>query len=688
MEKLVFRVNGTHGDRMNPLGEDMRRTLFALMFVLAIPAMAAAQVTLKLDAKEAANWKVIKKGNVAEKLTVEAVDGKLILEGRGRVQRILRFDINAAPVFKANMSSATAVYNMGVFVSRGKKRHVVLRSDKAAQCEKTLALKEARQGKDTVVIDIILVGGRYELSALAFAPTGQPDGKGAPAAPTGKGAPDQPKTSAPVVDRSVLPAYTRGASGRAYTIYVEQMPGADWDEKIRNAVNRAATGSSGSTIVFPPTEISIKQTIKLWKQMRTKDVDTRCQNVEMRDITQVWASMKGANRAHIPRGITLQGAAGKTVLKWAGGKNQVMLDMPAPWHCTVRNLSFDGNNTEGIIGLRYRAGWEFGVNGGKRNLFEGLNFIRMDVCVDIGGPFCPDLVASTFRRFGVQACRIGFRLTGGNVAEIWFENGMAGGCEEATWKLIGFRGRVVRNLAEKGTPTKERVFRDADGREIFLEQIPKACFKKHVRQNKPHPDVPGSNRRSWVGGGAPTTFISKVVSHSSFAKAWVIDSNRAPVRVEHLRCEGAAGVLRMGGRGMRNVRFDDILIDVNATTAGNSSGYAILYEKQGPLLLMGGVLEGRVGLGNKTECRVMGTRFHNRQRPFSAYLRQGDTLPEGSFFKIVGKKSILPHRRLPGLLAKGGTHKKIGFVQLPGTEGAKIKDAFSGDITPMKPDEK
>jgi|GEM_PF-1036706 len=468
-----------------------------------------------------------------------------------------------------------------------------------------------------------------------------------------------------------VPPIVYGADGKKYQIYVEQMPGETWDDKIRNAINRACDGGDGAEIILPPRHIPLTRTIMLWRQRKSNNVDTRCEDVQMRDLRQVWASMKGQTKSDLLRGITLRGAPGVTVLLWQGGENQVVIDMPAPWHITVKDLSIDGNNTEGLVGMRYRAGWEFGVNGGKQNTFKNIDIKRADVGIDVGGPFAPDLVASTFHRIGINACRIGMRFVGGNVAEQWVENSMSGSCWEANFKLISFQGRVVRSIKEKNEPTDLRVFKDADDNEIFLEQIPKACFKKHVRR-KEHPDVPGSVDYHWVGGGGPTVFFSNMVIHNSFANAWVFDTNWATIRVQHIRCEGAAGVLRSSKKGMRNLRFNDVLIDVNATTTGNSSGYVIQYEKAGPIHFIGGVFEGPIGLGSNAVCYAIGTRFHNRGRKMNAYLHEGVEVPAESFFQPNGKTRLLPHRRKPGISVSSGVHEKIGFVQLPDTTGMRV----------------
>ena len=477
--------------------------------------------------------------------------------------------------------------------------------------------------------------------------------------------PDQPR-------RWQVPESIRGESGRAYVVYVEAMPGENWDDKISAAIKQALTGGTAAEVIFPPGHLTITRPIKVWRHRKTAKANTLAEGVELADIRQVWASIKGGRRQDLPKGIVLRGAGGgATRLIWAGGPNQVVIDLPAPWYVEVRNLHIDGNNKEGLIGLRYRPGWEFEANGGKKNTFEGIRLERLDVGIHIGGPFGPDLVGSTFRQISVNACRIGIRLVGANVAEMWFKECFIGSCEEAGFKLVGHRGRVLRNLREKDEPTNEDVVKDADGREVFIEQMPPELVKQKLRESE-HPDVPGSKSRSWAGGGAPTCYMSDIVSHMHHPSAWMIDSNWAAVRLEHVRMEGCSGLLRVSGEGMINVRFNDILIDVNAVTTGNAGGHAIEYHKGGPIYFLGGTFEGPIGLGQNTICYSLGARFLNRKRPMSGYIKEGDRLPKGSFFRHTGEMVTVPHRRWKGERVRSGIHEEIGFRQLPGTAGARI----------------
>lgn len=482
----------------------------------------------------------------------------------------------------------------------------------------------------------------------------------------------EPKTDEPAAERQRLPTHTYGDRGLPYTVHVEQMPGESWDEKIRNAVNQAVFNGMGAEVVLPPGHLTIKQPIRLWKQRKTREADTTADGIELADIRQVWAAVKGGRRQDLPSGLVFRGAtAGATKLIWEGGPNQVIIDMPAPWYCELSNLRIDGGNAEGTIGIRYRAGWEFGVNGGKKNVFERIALERLDVGIHIGGPFGPDLVGSTFRHISAHACRIGFLLESANVAEMWFKECFLGSCEEAGFKLVGHRGRVLRHLAEKDAPVTDEVVVDAFGREIFLEQLAPRLAQEKVREGA-HTDVPGSASRPWAGGGSPTCYISDLVAHMQHPQAWMIDSNWACVRLEHVRMEGCSGVLRVQGKGMRNLRFNDILIDVNAVTTGGLNGYAIEYQKGGPITFIGGTFEGPIGLGQNAVCYSVGARFLERRRRMPGFVRDGFTLPEGSFFKLTGKPTTIPYRRWKGQRVESGVHDAIGFEQLPGTSGARV----------------
>lgn len=454
--------------------------------------------------------------------------------------------------------------------------------------------------------------------------------------------------------------------GRAYVVYAEAMPGETWAQKINAAVQRAMAGGAGGEVVLPPRWIELDQPIKLWRQRTGADVDTRAEGVELADLGAVYQSIRGGRIQDLPRGLVLRGAGGgATRLIWTGGPNQVVIDLPAPWYCEVRNLTIDGNNTEGLIGIRYRAGWEFGANGGKNNLFEGLRLSRMDVGIDVGGPFGPDLVAGQFRGIQISAVRQGFRFVSANVAEMWLSGVMITNYDECGIDLVTHGGRVVRSLAERDTPTEENVLRDPDGREIFLEQIPETAIAQKLMRT-PHPDVEGSAGRPWVGGGGPTVVIDNVVAHAKHPASWLVRSFHSPVRLAHVRHEGPGGILQAWA-GAPDGRFNDILEDVNAVSPGGIEGWVIDYNRPGPLYLIGGTFEGPIALGSGATVYNLGAKFANHGRSGSGLIPPDFALPEGSFYQRSGEQQTWPERQWPGDVAVSGVHEQVGFVQRPGS---------------------
>ncbi len=459
--------------------------------------------------------------------------------------------------------------------------------------------------------------------------------------------------------------------GRAYVVFADRMEGETWAEKINAAIQRAMRGGAGATVMLPPRYIEIDQPIKVWRQRVGQDVDTRAEGVELADIGAVYESIKGGRVQDLPRGMVISGAGGgATRLIWTGGPNQVVIDLPAPWQCEVRNLTIDGNNAEGLIGVRYRAGWEFGANGGKRNAFEGLRLSRMDVGFHVGGPFGPDLVAAEFRNIQISAVREGFRFVGANVAEMWLSGIMISNYDDCGFNLVTQSGRVVRGIAERDTPTDENVLRDADGREIFLEQIPETAIGQKLMRAE-HPEVEGSAQRPWVGGGGPTVTIYNVVAHARNPASWLVKSFHSPVRLSYLRHEGPGGILKAWG-GAAHGRFNDVLTDVNAVTPGGLEGLVIDYDRPGPLYMIGGTLEGPVALGRNAVVYDMGCKFVNRGRGMSGLVTPDLVLPEGAFYQRTGEQQTWPERRWPGDFVVAGTQEQVGFIQKPGTTGARV----------------
>ena len=316
------------------------------------------------------------------------------------------------------------------------------------------------------------------------------------------------------------------------------------------------------------------------------------------------------------RGAVLRGAGAgdATNLVWAGAEDSVMLDMPGPSGVRVEDINFDGNNTPGVIGLRYRSGWEFGNNGGKDNIFERLSFIRLDVGISIGDDMLsPDLVASSFRHVRIDGgVSVGFRAIGGNVAGMYYEDIMAE-CEKATWRLRTVSFRLIRPRSEAGSPPPKggELMRNAAGGEIFLEQMPR-FWLAHTAIRR--------NGQVYAGGGEPTVSIRNVVSSVDFCDAWLVESDSAPVRIQGVRMEGCGGLYRnhdiAGNSAEAEMqsprRFSDILIDVSAHSNGGGLDDAVIdYANVGPLYIVGGSLGGSIKLAPRSQVFSIGSYFES-----------------------------------------------------------------------------
>lgn len=458
--------------------------------------------------------------------------------------------------------------------------------------------------------------------------------------------------------------------GRAYVVFADRMEGETWSEKINAAIQRALAGGVGATVVLPPRYIEIDRPIKVWRQRVGEGVDTRAEGVELARLGEAMAAIKGGRPQDLARGLEIRGAgSGATRLIWTGGPNQVVIDMPAPWDCSVNSLSIDGQNAEGLIGLRYRAGWEFGINGGKRNTFDDLVITRVRTAIHVGDPFIPDLVGGDFRNIHVSACVDGFRFVSGNVAEMWVSNAMVTGYEEAGFRLMATTGRAVRSIEERGEEPDVPVFTDSYGNEIFLEQIPEEAKRQKLMQAE-HPEIEGSVARPWVGGGSPTVVIQNVVAHAKDPRAWLVDAYHGRLRLQGVRSEGPGGLFRARG-GSRTGRFNDILIDVNAVTPGNQNGYVIEYDRPGPLYMLGGTLEGIAALGQNALVYDLGVKFVASGRKMPGVIPLGAELV-GDLYQRTGEETTIPHRGTPGEAIVGYGPERVGFIQKPGTSGARV----------------
>ena len=439
--------------------------------------------------------------------------------------------------------------------------------------------------------------------------------------------------------------------GRAYARYVEGVPGTDITANIQKAID-GCCADYGGTVVLPPGNYTVTNTLHLAG-------------------TPARFAKGGAS------GIDLTGAGGAqgTVLNYRGPTNSVVLDMPAPWGCTVENLTIDADNTPGVIGIHYRGGYDRETNGGKNNTFENLILQRMDVGIHIGDPFGPDLVGASFRSLWVMYVRVGVQVEGANVTGMAFYNLSVSSWNEAAIKLIGHTARRLRQSPNDQIPEPEiagepPVVVDANtGRELFQKDVPEyaikhSCFTGEYRGYGPY---------VWAGGGAPDITIYNLNCHSADPSSWVIDSNWGMVRVYSARIEGPAGILRRTQPGKAG-RFADVLMDVCATSPGGMMGNVIEYRGQGPLYLIGGVYEGNIALGQETVVYNVGTKFFEWRESTGGMVRKDYAIPAGSKAVRTGKDEIFPGRRGMHDLVDIPLPRNIGFTQLPGTRGMQVHE--------------
>jgi len=442
----------------------------------------------------------------------------------------------------------------------------------------------------------------------------------------------------------------RAASGRPYTIYVNGLPGTDISDNIQKAIDQARA-ANGGRIVLPPGDYTVTRTLQLAGSAKRFP--------------------KGG-----PRGIALTGAGSGagTRLHYRGPPGSVVLDMPAPWGCTVANLSIDADNTPGVIGIHYRGGYDRGVNGGKSNLFDNLIFSRMAVGLWIGDAFGPDLVGGTFRTVRAMYVRIGVLVEGANVTGMAFYNLSVSSWNEAAVKLIGHTARRVRENAEDRVPDPEQpgepavIVHAVTGEELFRKDIPEYALKRRTFSG----EFRGFGPFLWAGGGAPDVTLYNFNAHSADPTTWAIDTNWGSIRVYTARIEGPGGIMRRSSN-MTSGRFADVLVDVCATSPGGVAGNAIEYRGQGPFYLIGGVYEANIALG-ATVLYSMGVKFYECRDKTGGMVSKDYVIPEGSGMRRTGKDRTFPGRRGTFDLVEIPMPRDIGFRQLPGAVGARIHE--------------
>ena len=188
---------------------------------------------------------------------------------------------------------------------------------------------------------------------------------------------------------ALAPTDVYGLNGSvAYVLFAENFAGSCWGERINAAITHAIEFGNGSGIVqLPPGDLNVSTPIRF---ARTARGDACARLNATRSIAAVWGcASRSATQADLPRGLTLVGTGGTsgnvyeggTRLSWTGLPDNVMIELPAPWHCQIRRLTLHSLWVPRVTGIRYRAGWEFGTNGGKDNLFQ-------DLCVHWPRPAC------------------------------------------------------------------------------------------------------------------------------------------------------------------------------------------------------------------------------------------------------------------------------------------------------------
>ncbi len=365
-------------------------------------------------------------------------------------------------------------------------------------------------------------------------------------------------------------------SGEPYVLYAESMPGEEWGEKINHAIARLRAGADGGTVLLPPGNLKISTTIDF-----------------------------AAKRGHVPQGLVLQGAGGAsaTRLTWEGKPNSVMISIPSPWHCQVRGVYLDATQVEGITGIHFPAGWSKGWNTSRHLVLDDIVFRRCRIGLDIGDIYSPDLSQHIFQGLWFYQCETGVRVTGANVANLWFYGvSIDGGCKTC-FKLVGHSARKIRKSPDEPMPADGYdVLRDQDGKEVFWNDVPELPKKQgQVAQYF------GDEKGWYAGGGYPELVVYGLEVHTSTPDSWVIDTNFAPIRIYSARCEGAGGILRFNNP-MGNFRHNVVLIDVSATCKGeNSNGNVIEHYGKGPLHLIACNFNGNVALA---DTRVFADGVH------------------------------------------------------------------------------
>ncbi len=162
------------------------RLVVAFMrFIAAAPSvsMPAPEVdgtgqertAIRFDAQELSRWTV--KGS----LRAHVEDGRLLIAGRGTMQRTFVADLNAFPTLRVAVTRASSMFNMGVTVA-SQPRQVMLRDDRPRTLQDAVPVSDRASltHKTKVTLDVIFTEGEYEVSELWWLAPTPPLGPPAP----------------------------------------------------------------------------------------------------------------------------------------------------------------------------------------------------------------------------------------------------------------------------------------------------------------------------------------------------------------------------------------------------------------------------------------------------------------------------------------------------------------------------
>lgn len=171
-------------------------------------------------------------------------------------------------------------------------------------------------------------------------------------------------------------------------VAVSDMDGADFHAKLVQAVCIAR--AQDVPLIMPGGQVDLSQT---W----------------------VWSEVEGAKDASdLFDNMTIVGNG--TVIKWTGGTDSAMFEMPSPNRVTIQGPMFlDGQGVSGVIGMWCRTAWDFNRNGMRNLDVQNVSFQNLAVAGWVGDALGPDFRPNQFNCCFVTGCEKGFVFQGPNV---------------------------------------------------------------------------------------------------------------------------------------------------------------------------------------------------------------------------------------------------------------------------------